>query len=231
MFTVMGITGNVGGAVAENLLAAGKTVRGVVRNPEKAKVWPDRGVELVPSAYDDAAGLAKAFAGAEGVFSMIPPDFAPAPGLPDQKRTIAAIREALERAKPGKAVFLSSIGSEQPSGLGLITSTHLMEQATRTLPIPVAYLRAGSFMENWLGALDHICATGEMPFFYAPLERKFSTGGHAGYRSGWCQGATGKLDGRARARGGRSGRWNRFVRNGGRVRQGVGPRSEGRTVA
>jgi NAD(P)H dehydrogenase (quinone) len=173
MFTVMGITGNVGGAVAENLLAAGKTVRGVVRNPEKAKVWADRGVELVQSAYDDAAGLAKAFAGAEGVFAMIPPDFAPAPGLPDQKRTIAAIRGALEQAMPGKAVFLSSIGAEQTSGLGLITSTHLMEQATRTLPIPVAYLRAGSFMENWLGALDHLCATGEMPFFYAPLDRKF----------------------------------------------------------
>ena len=163
MFTVMGITGNVGGAVAENLLAAGKTVRGVVRNPEKAKAWAERGVELVQSAYDDAAGLAKAFAGAEGVFAMIPPDFAPAPGLPDQKRTIAAIREALEQAKPGKAVFLSSIGSEQPSGLGLITSTHLLEQATRRLPIPVAYLRAGSFMENWLGALDHIRTTGRCP--------------------------------------------------------------------
>lgn len=173
MFTVMGITGNVGGAVAENLLTAGKTVRGVVRTPAKAKAWADRGVELVQSAYDDAEGLAKAFAGAEGVFAMVPPDFAPAPGLPDQKRTIAAIREALEQARPGKAAFLSSIGSEQPSGLGLITSTHLMEQATRTLPIPVAYLRAGSFMENWLGALDHIRATGEMPFFYAPLDRKF----------------------------------------------------------
>jgi len=173
MFTVMGITGNVGGAVAENLLAAGKMVRGVVRNPEKAKSWADRGAELVQSAYDDPAGLAKAFAGAQGVFAMIPPDFAPDPGLPDQKRTIAAIREALEQANPGRAVFLSSIGSEQPSGLGLITSTHLMEQATRTLTIPVAYLRAGSFMENWLGALDHVRATGEMPFFYAPLARKF----------------------------------------------------------
>ena len=172
MFTVMGITGNVGGAVAENLLAAGKKVRGVVRNAEKAKPWADRGVELMESAYDDAAGLSRAFAGAEGVFAMIPPDFAPAPGLPNQKRTIAAIREALEQAKPGKAVFLSSIGSEQPSGLGLITVTHLLEQATRTLPIPVAYLRAGSFMENWLGALDHIRSTGEMAFFYAPLERK-----------------------------------------------------------
>jgi uncharacterized protein YbjT (DUF2867 family) len=173
MFTVMGITGNVGGAVAANLLAAGKAVRGVVRNPEKAKAWADRGVELVPSAYDDAVGLAKAFAGAEGVFAMIPPDFAPAPGLPDQKRTIAAIRAALEQAKPAKAVFLSSIGSEQPHGLGLITSTHLMEQEMRTLDLPVAFLRAGSFMENWLGALDHIRATGEMPFFYAPLERKY----------------------------------------------------------
>jgi uncharacterized protein YbjT (DUF2867 family) len=49
----------------------------------------------------------------------------------------------------------------------------LLEEAMRTLPIPVAYLRAGSFMENWLGALDHIRATGEMPFFYAPLDRKF----------------------------------------------------------
>lgn len=173
MFTVMGITGNVGGAVAENLLAAGKTVRGVVRNPEKAKAWADRGVQLAESAYDDVEGLTKAFEGAEGVFAMIPPDFSPAPGLPDQKRTIAAFREALERTKPGKAVFLSSIGSEQPSGLGLITSTHLMEEATRTLSIPVAYLRAGSFMENWLGVFDYIRTTGEMPFFYAPLERKY----------------------------------------------------------
>ena len=62
MFTVMGITGNVGGAVAENLLAAGKKVRGVVRNPEKAKAWVDRGVELVQSAYDDAAGHVEIYA-------------------------------------------------------------------------------------------------------------------------------------------------------------------------
>jgi uncharacterized protein YbjT (DUF2867 family) len=70
-------------------------------------------------------------------------------------------------------VFLSSIGSEQTSGLGLITSTHLMEEAMRTLPIPVAHLRAGSFMENWLGMAGHIRTSGEMPFFYAPLDRKF----------------------------------------------------------
>ncbi|MBV8820152.1 MAG: NmrA family NAD(P)-binding protein, partial [Acidobacteriaceae bacterium] len=77
MFTVMGITGHVGGAIAENLLTAGKAVRAAVRNAEKAKPWADRGVELVTSAYDDARGLTEAFTGAEGVFAMIPPDFAP----------------------------------------------------------------------------------------------------------------------------------------------------------
>ena len=66
MFTVMGITGKVGGAVAENLLAAGKKVRGVVRDSGKAKTWADRGVELVQSAYDDATGFAKAFSGGTG---------------------------------------------------------------------------------------------------------------------------------------------------------------------
>jgi len=43
MYTVMGITGKVGGAVARNLLAAGKKVRGVVRNPQKAEAWAAAG--------------------------------------------------------------------------------------------------------------------------------------------------------------------------------------------
>ena len=36
MFLVMGITGKVGGATAEHLLAHGKKVRALVRNREKA---------------------------------------------------------------------------------------------------------------------------------------------------------------------------------------------------
>jgi NAD(P)H dehydrogenase (quinone) len=37
---------------------------------------------LYSPAYDDPAALAKAFAAAQGVFAMIPPDFATDPGLP-----------------------------------------------------------------------------------------------------------------------------------------------------
>jgi nucleoside-diphosphate-sugar epimerase len=47
MFLVMGITGKVGGATAEHLLAHGNEVRALVRNREKAANWANQGVELV----------------------------------------------------------------------------------------------------------------------------------------------------------------------------------------
>ena len=47
MFLVTGITGKVGGATAEHLLAHGKKVRALVRNREKAAHWANQGVELV----------------------------------------------------------------------------------------------------------------------------------------------------------------------------------------
>jgi NAD(P)H dehydrogenase (quinone) len=72
MFAVMGITGNVGGAVANTLLQHGKRVRGIVRNDAKAQAWKDKGVEVVTANYDDH--LTAAFTGVEGAFCMIPPD-------------------------------------------------------------------------------------------------------------------------------------------------------------
>ena len=57
MFLVMGITGKVGGATAEHLLAHGKEVRALVRNREKAASWADQGVELVDGDWNDSAAI------------------------------------------------------------------------------------------------------------------------------------------------------------------------------
>ena len=53
MFLVMGITGKVGGATAEHLLAHGKEVRALVRNREKASSWANQGVELIDGDWND----------------------------------------------------------------------------------------------------------------------------------------------------------------------------------
>ena len=39
MFVITGITGNVGGEVARNLLAAGRPIRAVVRDLRKGEAW------------------------------------------------------------------------------------------------------------------------------------------------------------------------------------------------
>ncbi len=172
MYAVTGITGKVGGAVAENLLANGKRVRAVVRNPEKAAQWKDRGVEIAVANHDDASALAAAFRGVEGVFVMIPPNFAPEPGFPDTLRNLAALRTALSETLPKKAVYLSSIGSEQTSGLGLITNTHMLE-TLGDLPIAHAFLRAGWFMENHALDVESARSQGKIFSNLFPLDRKF----------------------------------------------------------
>ena len=150
-FLVSGITGQVGGATARRLLEGGHTVRALVRDPQKAAPWSQEGVDVRQGDFNDAASLASALEGVAGAFLMIPPTMAPAPGYPEAKAVIAAYRQALGRTPPPRLVLLSSIGAQQSSGLGLITATHLMEEALGDLPFPTAFIRAGSFFENSLG--------------------------------------------------------------------------------
>jgi uncharacterized protein YbjT (DUF2867 family) len=170
----MGITGRVGGAIAENLLAQGEKIRAIVRTPEKAAQWRDRGAEIAVADVDDPNALASAFEGTDGVFLMVPPNFAPAPGFPELRKTLASYRAALAKALPKKAVYLSSIGAEQTSGLGLITGSHLLEQTLRDLPIAHAFLRAGWFMENHASDVTTAQSEGRIYSNLYPLDRKFS---------------------------------------------------------
>ncbi len=171
MFAVMGITGNVGGAVARTLLQHGSKVRGIVRDEAKAQAWKDQGVEIVTADYDDR--LIAAFTGVEGVFCMIPPNVAPEPGFPDSVARIAGIKKAIVAARPPRAVFLSSIGGEKTSGLGLVTTAHLLEEDLGSTGVPSAFLRAGSFMENILHSIPAARSTGMYFAFYQPLDHPY----------------------------------------------------------
>lgn len=169
MFLVTGITGKVGGAAAAALLAQGKNVRALVRDEAKAAAWKSKGVELVKGEWADAAAMAAALDGAEGVYLMVPPTPPSSPEFPETRAAIAGYRAALSKVKPAKVVALSSIGSEKTSGLGLITSTHLLEEGLKDLP-NVAFVRAGSFYENYLYGLQ-TGQGGTLPNTYLPNDR------------------------------------------------------------
>jgi uncharacterized protein YbjT (DUF2867 family) len=168
MFFVSGITGRVGGSAARRLLEQGHSVRALVRDPKRAAEWSAKGVELRQGDSADASAVAAALEGVEGAYLMVPPFFTPAPGFPETRAIIAGLREALRQAPPPKLVALSSIGSEQESGLGLITQTHLLEVALANLNFPVAFVRAGGFFENFIPALPAAAATGWLDTFLTP---------------------------------------------------------------
>jgi uncharacterized protein YbjT (DUF2867 family) len=153
MYLVMGITGKVGGATAEHLLAHGRQVRALVRNREKAATWGDRGVELVDGDWNDPAAIERALKGVEGAFVMLPAVWAPSPDYKEAKGVIANYVAAFAKAAPPRVVALSSMGANRSSGLGMITALSLLEQGFRDLISPVAFVRAGGFFENFFYGL------------------------------------------------------------------------------
>lgn len=172
MYFIAGITGQVGGAAARHLLTQGQQVRALVRDPQKAADWAKQGnVELHQGDLNDSAALAGALQGVEGAFLMIPPTMTPSPDYREAKAVIASYQEALRQAPPPRIVFLSSFGSQQPSGLGNITTTHLLEAAMGDLSFPTAFVRPGSFIENYLYGLGQAQATGVFDIFLAPTSR------------------------------------------------------------
>jgi len=168
MYAVMGVTGQVGGQVANGLLDAGQRVRAVLRDKAKAGPWAERGCEIALAGSDDAKALADAFNGTDGVFLMIPPDYDPAPGFPAVQKVIAAVRRAVEVARPAKLVFLSTVGAHVET-FSLLNNSRMVESALRELPIPTAFVRAAWFMEN--ASWDVTAArAGLIPSFLQPLD-------------------------------------------------------------
>jgi uncharacterized protein YbjT (DUF2867 family) len=178
MFAITGITGQVGGVVARTLLAAGKNVRAVVRDTAKGETWARQGCEVALASMDDPDALRSAFAGTEGVFVLLPPNFDPSPGFPESRHIIAALRQALDGAQPGRVVALSTVGAQATSE-NLLTQLSLVEQALGTLPLPVTFLRPAWFMENAAWDLPPARDTGVIPSFLQPLDRKLPMVGTA----------------------------------------------------
>lgn len=170
MFAITGMTGQVGGALAQTLIEQQQAVRAVVRNAQKAASWAARGCEIAVADMNDSAALRQAFEGAQGVFVLLPPVFDPSPDFAESKRTIAALHEALRAAKPQRVVVLSTIGAQatQPN---LLNQLGLMETALSQLPMPVAFLRAAWFFENAAWDVAAARESGVIESWLQPLDK------------------------------------------------------------
>jgi Predicted nucleoside-diphosphate-sugar epimerases len=169
MFAITGITGKVGGAAARTLLAAGKPLRAVLRNPAKASIWAAQGAEVAPADIHDSRALATAMAGAEAVLLVPPPVFDPAPDFKEARAVAKSFKAALQQVRPARAVYLSTIGADAAKS-NLLSQHSLIESELREMDLPLAFLRPAWFLDNIAWDIAPARTGGRFDAFLQPLD-------------------------------------------------------------
>lgn len=163
MYVITGATGNTGKIITNALLDAGKKVRIICRDAEKAKELTSKGAELFQGDTTDVEFLKKAFSDATAVYAIIPPDWTTDDFLSHQMKHIQAMAEAIMAEKVKYVVSLSSQGAHLESGSGVVLGLHKMEKAFNAVPgLNTLHLRPTYFMENTLGMAGMIKQAGIM---------------------------------------------------------------------
>ncbi|QKW51082.1 NmrA/HSCARG family protein [Streptomyces buecherae] len=156
-FTVLvtGATGNQGGATARALLARGRTVRALVRDPDKPAALALRkwGAELVRGDLNDAGSLRAAMAGVDGVFSVQPLAYEPET-LATEVRQGKAVADAARETGVAHLVYSSVGGAERRTGIGHFETKAEIERHILALGLPATILRPVFFMDNLLHYAD-----------------------------------------------------------------------------
>lgn len=166
---VMGATGHTGSVITRNLLALGHRVRAMGRSAERLDPFRQQGAQVHVGECADPAYLAHAFGGADAVYAMMPFDPV-APGFMELQRTQGqAIVAALQAARVPHVVALSSLGADQPTGTGVLTSLYEQEQRLATLQQShVLMLRPAMFFEGLFNLLPGVKYGGSLADAFEP---------------------------------------------------------------
>ena len=163
MYVITGATGNTGKVIAATLLEAGKKVRIIARDAEKAKELTDKGAELFQGSTNDIELLKHAFDGAIAVYAMLPMNMQAEDYTAFQMEHANAIAEAIKFCKVKSVVTLSSQGAHLDGDSGIILGLHKMEQLFNKIEgVNTLHLRPCYFMENTLGMVGLIKDSGIM---------------------------------------------------------------------
>lgn len=166
MFVVMGATGHVGAAVADELLVRGEKVTILTRRPECAGSWRAKGAAVAMADAEDADSLRKAFALGRRAFLLNPPADPGEDTNAVELRTIANILAALDGSGLEKIVAASTYGAQPGNEIGDLSTLWTLEAGLRAQPIPAAVNRGAYYMTNWIGYADLVRQSGRLPSLF-----------------------------------------------------------------
>ena len=154
-YVITGSLGHISKPLTEKLIKAGNEVTVITSKETNRSAIETLGAKALVGSVEDVAFLKTAFAGADAVYTMVPPNF----GAANWKEWIGSIGKnyalAIKENNIKHVVNLSSIGAHLEDGCGPVSGLHKAEIALNTLTdVHIKHLRPSFFMTNYLASVD-----------------------------------------------------------------------------
>jgi uncharacterized protein YbjT (DUF2867 family) len=173
-YVITGGAGHISKPLALSLLKQGHDVTVIGRSEANLSTLVEAGAKPAIGSVDDLSFLTATFAGADAVYTMVPPNF----GATNWKAYIASVGELYAKAITANqikyVVNLSSVGAELPEGCGPVTGLYHVEQALNALSdTHVLHLRPSYFYYNLLANIPLVKGMGIIGSNFSLAEGKF----------------------------------------------------------
>jgi uncharacterized protein YbjT (DUF2867 family) len=153
-------TGAIGRQVLAHLLDHGEPVRVIARHPSRLPASTRERIEVVQGSHDDLDVVSTAFAGADAVFWVVPPN-------PHAESVEAAYVDftrpackAFESEGIRRVVGVSALGRGVPGDAGLVTASLAVDDLIASTGVGYRALTMPSFMDNVLRQTEAIRSQG-----------------------------------------------------------------------
>lgn len=160
MIVITTPTGQIGSQVLTRLMATEEDLRVIVRDPSRLPADVRERAEVVVGSHDQPDVVGRAFAQADSVLWVVPPD----------PRASSVIDHYLEFTRPAcealtwhgveQVVGVTSLGHGWPGDAGNLSAAMAMDQLIQATGVSYRALAAPFFMENLLGHLPALTADG-----------------------------------------------------------------------
>jgi uncharacterized protein YbjT (DUF2867 family) len=174
MIVVTTPTGTIGKQVLENILYSRQPIRVIARDPSRLPSQTRKRVEVVRGSHGDIDVVKQAFAGADSVFWVVPPD-PHAESVEDAYMEFARPAcDALRSHGVRRVVGVSALGRGVAKNAGLVSASLAMDDLIASTRVSYRALTMPSFMDNILRQIEPIKNRG---MFFSPTsgDRKVPT--------------------------------------------------------
>lgn len=162
-YVITGSIGHISKPVVEALIKAGKEVTVLTSSADRIKEIEVLGAHAVVGQVQDAAFVKKAFAGADVIYTMIPPIWKTTNWKSSQLEVAKSYADAIKANDIKYVVNLSSLGADVGSGIGPVDALHDFEKMLNGISgLNVKHLRPSFFYYNFLAQIGLIKQAGFM---------------------------------------------------------------------